>query len=77
MFKTKYNISLLDTKWNPIKRNLYFNSIPVKDEFIFYNEKYYHVVNIVHSVGKKHEIFIIVDEFKQPEQEKNNFSEKT
>lgn len=76
MLRTKYNITLLDSKWNPIKRNIYFNSVPRRDEFIFYSEKYYRVINVVHSIGDKSGTFVIIEEFIQQEQEKNNFSEK-
>lgn len=76
MLKTKYNITLLDSKWNPIKRNIKFDSVPKSDEFIFFKEKYYRVINVVHSVGDNPGLFVIIDEFIQKEQEKNNFSEK-
>jgi hypothetical protein len=71
MFRIKYNISLLDSKWNPIKRNIIFDWVPRKDEYIFYDNIYYHVINLVHSVNKKHEIFLVVEELQQQEEIKN------
>jgi hypothetical protein len=62
MFKTKYNVTLLDSKWNPIKNNIIFNVIPRKYEYIYYIDRYYHVINVIHNIGKKHGIIIIVEE---------------
>lgn len=65
MFKTKYNISLLDSKWNSLKRNINLPIIPRKGEFIFFSEHYYEVLNVVHIpplYDKKQDIFIIINE---------------
>jgi hypothetical protein len=62
MFKRKYNTSLLDSKWNPIKRNLKLSIIPRINEYIYYEDKYYMVLNVVHQLNDKHDIFIIVEE---------------
>lgn len=62
MFKRKYNTSLLDSKWNPIKRNLKLSIIPRIHEYIYYEDKYYMVLNVVHQLNDKHDIFIIVEE---------------
>jgi hypothetical protein len=45
--------------------------VPRKDEYIFYDNIYYHVINLVHSVNKKHEIFLVVEELQQQEEIKN------
>ena len=65
MFKQKYTLNILDSKWNPIKTNVKFNSIPFKNEFIYYIDKYYIVLNVVHKYNEErgHSIFIIVEEF--------------
>lgn len=62
MFRNKYNISLLDSKWNPIKRNIKFSFVPRRDEFIYLVDRYYQVLNVVHDIQKKHEIFVIIQE---------------
>ena len=62
MFKKKYNVSMLDSKWKPIKRNIKIYVIPRKDEYIWFDDKYFIVLNIVHSVNHLQEIFIIVEE---------------
>lgn len=36
--------------------------LPRKDEFIWIDEQYYDVLNIVHSVGKIQSIYIIVNQ---------------
>jgi hypothetical protein len=69
MFKRKYKVSMLDSKWNPIKRNVKLDVIPKSDEYIWDTTKYYRVINVVHSIDKKHEIFIIVEEYIPPTQE--------
>jgi hypothetical protein len=70
MFKTKYNTTLLDSKWNPIKRNVILEVLPRKDEFIYYGETYYRVISLVHKLEKKHDIFIVVEDFKEQEESK-------
>lgn len=64
MFKEKYKVSILDSKWKVLKSNVNFPIIPRKDEYIFMDEQYYEVLNIVHRTGKIQEIFVIVIEFK-------------
>ena len=36
--------------------------IPRKDEFIWIDEQYYDVINVVHSIGKIQSIYIIVNQ---------------
>ncbi len=70
MFKTKYNTTLIDSKWNPIKNGVIFNVIPRKDEYIYYIDRYYHVINVVHNIAEKHGILIVVEELVQQEENK-------
>jgi hypothetical protein len=64
MFK-KYNISLMDNKWEMIIQTLKVKHIPRSGELIYLNsqEQYYKVINVIHNITKKHEIFIIVEIF--------------
>lgn len=62
MFKKKYTVSMLDSKWVPLKRNLKIVIIPRRDEYIWLDEKYYIVLNVVHSITDKQEVFVIVEE---------------
>jgi hypothetical protein len=73
MFKRKYNTTLLDSKWSVIKNNVIFEVIPRKDEYIYYIDRYYHVINVVHNLAVKHNILIVIEELTQ--QTENNISE--
>ena len=65
MFKTKYNTTLLNSKWSVIKNGVIFKVIPRKDEYIYYIDRYYQVLNVVHNLSVKHDILIIVEEVAQ------------
>jgi len=68
MFQSKYTVSILNSKWEPMKRNLKLRVIPRQDEYIFFNEQYYEVLKVVHMLNKNQDIFIIVNELiSQPE----------
>lgn len=62
MFKKKYTISILDSKWIPIKRSVKMEVVPRRDEYIWLDEKYYIVLNVVHSITDKQEVFVVVEE---------------
>lgn len=65
MFKNKYTISLLDSKWQPLKRNFKVDVIPRANEFIYLNDEYYKVLNVVHTLNNKQEIFVIIEKIIQ------------
>ena len=62
MFKNKYKVSLLDSKWVALKRGINLGILPKKDEIVFFGNKYYVVLNIVHDLRNTQEILIIADE---------------
>lgn len=62
MFKTKYTISLLNSKWEKINIDMKFKVIPRRDEYIYLNNQYYQVLNVVHQLNDKQEIFIVINE---------------
>lgn len=64
MFK-KYNVSLMNEKWEMIIENLKVKHIPRISEFIYLDKEgqYYKVMNVIHNMTNKHEIFIIVEIF--------------
>jgi hypothetical protein len=64
MFKRKYTVTLLDSKWKIVKNTIKLNVIPRKDELLFFDGFYYEVINIVHVLDKTQKIFIIVNSFK-------------
>jgi len=62
MFKTKYTVSILNSKWIPLKMDLKLNVVPRSDELIFMDNQYYKVLNIVHMLNEKQGIFVIINE---------------
>lgn len=64
MFSKKYTVTLLNSKWEIVKSNVKLILIPKKDEYIFMDNKYYDVLNVIHTIGKEHKILIIVGETK-------------
>ena len=77
MFSRKYNITLLDSKWNPIKNSIKFIAIPKRDEFIYLVDRYYQVINVVHNLAnKKHDILVIIEELKQEKSIENEVVKK-
>ena len=65
MFSRKYNITLIDSKWNLIKNSIKFIAIPRRDEFIYLIDRYYQVINVVHNIDKKHNVIVIIEELNQ------------
>jgi hypothetical protein len=63
MFSKKYNITLLDSKWNVIKSNVKLPTVPRRDEYVWHVNVYYRVLNVVHSTDDKQTTFIIVEQF--------------
>lgn len=61
MFKRKYKASILDSKWHLIKIEK-FDVIPRQYEYMYFDNQYYEILNVVHTLDKKQEIFIIVSE---------------
>jgi len=62
MNELKYTVSILTSKWHPIKRNVEMIIIPRRDEYIYMDEQYYEVLNVVHMLNEKQDIFVIVNE---------------
>jgi hypothetical protein len=63
-FNKKYTATFLNSKWEIVKPNVKLKSIPQRDEYIYMNDKYYDVLNVVHSLGVKHQIFVLIEETK-------------
>ena len=76
MFSRKYNITLLDSKWNPIKNSIKFIAIPRRDEFIYLVDRYYQVINVVHDLSKKHSVLVIIEELNQQKSIENEVNKK-
>ena len=56
MFNKKYTIDLITSKWDRVKSNIKFDSVPNIDEFIYVDNQYFKIVNVIHSISKKHNI---------------------
>jgi hypothetical protein len=64
MFNSKYLITLLNEKWEPLKK-IKVKSVPQVNEFLYFEDvqKYYRVINVVHQIAKKQTIIVIITEF--------------
>ena len=62
MFRTKYTVSILNSKWEPLKRNLKLSVIPRCDELIYMDEQYFTVLKVIHMLNEKQDIFVVIDE---------------
>lgn len=61
-FSKKYTITFLNSKWEIVKSNIKLKSVPQRDEYIYMDNRYYDVLNVVHSINKNHEIFVVIEE---------------
>jgi hypothetical protein len=61
-FSKKYTVTFLNSKWEIVKSKIKLNVIPQRDEYVYMNDRYYDVLNVVHSIGDKHNIHIIIEE---------------
>jgi translation elongation factor P/translation initiation factor 5A len=61
-FSKKYTITFLNSKWETIKSNIKLISVPQKSEYIYMDDKYYDVLNVVHSLNGKHQILVVIEE---------------
>ena len=63
-FSKKYTITFINSKWEIVKSGVKMDVIPQRDEYIYMDDKYHSVLNVVHSMGEKHNILVIIDETK-------------
>ncbi len=62
MFSRKYNVTILNSKWEFIKKNIKLNIVPRKGEYLFIENQYYEIMIIVHNIiDEKQGIFLIVE----------------
>jgi hypothetical protein len=61
MFKPKYTITLINSKWEVIERNANISLLPRSGEYLFHNKQYYEVINVVHMLNKVQDIFVIIE----------------
>lgn len=63
MFKKYHSVTMLDSKWNPIAYNIKLEVIPRINEFVYMDNQYYQVVNVIHQIEKIKipNIFVIIN----------------
>jgi hypothetical protein len=66
MFKKKNNVRFIDVNWTILKNNVQMNTIPKKNELLFFNNIYYEVVNVIYDISKieKQQIIVVLTELK-------------
>ncbi len=57
MYRRKYTVTFIDSKWSIIKKNVKLDSIPRYGEYVFFDGVYHEVIQVIHEVLKKHFIF--------------------
>jgi hypothetical protein len=63
-FSKKYTVTFLNSKWEIVKSEIKLKTIPKRDEYVYMDNKYYDVLNVVHSISKKHKILVVIEETK-------------
>lgn len=62
IFKPKYTVVILNSKWEILEKNLKLVKLPRQKEYIWNDIKYYQVINVIHSLQNLKQITIIVEE---------------
>jgi hypothetical protein len=57
MYRRKYTVTFIDSKWSVIKKNVNLISVPRFGEYIFFDGLYYEVMQVVHEVFEKPKFF--------------------
>jgi hypothetical protein len=65
MFFGKKYITIINPKWEIVKANVKCDYLPRKDEYIFIDENYYEVLNVVHKLDKKNTVLVVVQKMKK------------
>ena len=61
MFNKKYNVTILNSKWEIVKNKIKFDIVPRQHEYLFIENQYYEVISIVHNMVEKQGVFLIVN----------------
>ena len=61
----KYTISIMNNAWEMVIPKLKVKHIPRSGELIYLTdlEQYYRVLNVIHNITNKQEVFIIVENY--------------
>lgn len=76
IFKSKYTVVILNSKWEILEKNLKLIKLPRQKEYIWSGTKYYQVVYVVHNITSKHQISLIVEDIQNVEVIGNQVIEK-
>jgi hypothetical protein len=76
IFKSKYTVVILNSKWEILEKNLKLIKLPRQKEYIWSGTKYYQVVHVVHNITSKHQISLIVEDIQNVEVIGNQVIEK-
>lgn len=65
MFKKSKKVTFLNEKWEVIIEDFKVINIPRIYEIIYLDniDEYFRVVNVIHDISGKHEIFIIMEKY--------------
>lgn len=67
IFKSKYTVVILNSKWEILEKNLKLIKLPRQKEYIWSGTKYYQVVHVVHNITSRQQISLIVEEIQNVE----------
>lgn len=67
IFKSKYTVVILNSKWEILEKNLKLVKLPRQKEYIWSGTKYYQVVHVVHNITSRQQISLIVEEIQNVE----------
>jgi hypothetical protein len=61
----KIYVTLINEKWEIVNHKLYVKTTPRIGEFIYMtkDEQYYKVLNVIHNITNKHEIFVVIENY--------------
>jgi hypothetical protein len=72
MFQKKYNIVFLTSKWEIIQK-VKLSYLPRKDEYVWLNNVYHEVVNVIHSIDNNQVLIVLNPMNETPTIKKINF----
>lgn len=76
IFKSKYTVVILNSKWEVLEKIVKVEILPRQKEYIWSGTKYYQVVHVVHNITSTQQISLIVEEIQNVELVVNQVVEK-
>lgn len=75
MFEKKYTVTILDSKWQVLKRNINLKVVPRLYEMLYFDGVYFDVINVIHMLNEKQDIFIVIEK-SEKQYQNTDFKEK-